>query len=285
MRFSVRPAKVLLIAFVCIILVIALWRLQPAAAEGIGGARGLVFWALHVAFLLPLLYAALALVLWVPFRVRLFPVLSLALSGVVGSLAFTPIAMIIDSLFAARNDVADQGPLILRAGAEFLNFVLPVSLIWILINTRQLSRLSVPRLNAVAEPDVPALSPDEAEFWSQVPSALGHDLVALSAEQHYVRVFTTKGDTLILFAFRRAVAAVERFDGVQIHRSHWVRLAQVVEVAGTSRDLRCRLSNGQVLPVSRGNVAPLRERIESRRQAMIASVGENGPSGGLAARS
>jgi hypothetical protein len=244
-----------------------------------------MFWALHVAFLLPILYAAQALILWLPFQRRLFPVLSLALSGVLGSLAFTPLAMVIDTLFSASNDVADEGPLVLRAGAEFLNFFVPVTLIWILINTRQLSRLSVPRLNAVTEPDVPALSPDEAEFWAQVPSALGHDLVALSAEQHYVRVFTTKGDTLILFAFRRAVAAVERFDGVQIHRSHWVRLAQVVEVAGTSRDLRCRLSNGQVLPVSRGNVAPLRERIESRRQAMIASVGEKGTAGGLVARS
>lgn len=271
-----------MIAFVCIVLVLVLWLLEPAAAEGIDGTRGLLFWALHVAILLPILYGAQVLVLWLPFRGRLVPVLSLALSGVVGSLAFTPFAMLIDTLFSASNDAADEGPLLLRAGTEFLNFVVPVALIWILINTRQLSRLSVPHLNAVAEPDEPALSPDEAEFWSQVPSALGHDLVALSAEQHYVRVFTTRGDTLILFAFRRAVAAAGRFDGVQIHRSHWVRLAQVVEVSGTSRDLRCRLSNGEVLPVSRGNVAHLREKLESRRQAVIATAGD---AGGMAVRS
>lgn len=282
MRFSVPPAKVLLIGFVCIVLALVLWLLEPAAAEGIDGTRGLLFWALHVAILFPLLYGAQVLVLWLPFRGRLVPVLSLALSGVVGSLAFTPFAMLIDTLFSASNDAADEGPLLLRAGTEFLNFVVPVALIWILINTRQLSRLSVPRLNAVAEPDEPALSPDEAEFWSQVPSALGHDLVALSAEQHYVRVFTTRGDTLILFAFRRAVAAARRFDGVQIHRSHWVRLAQVVEVSGTSRNLRCRLSNGEALPVSRGNVAHLREKLESRRQAVIATAGD---AGGMAVRS
>jgi hypothetical protein len=272
-------ARLLRVSLLWSTLSLALWWLQPASSEGISGPRGLLFWSLHVAILLPTLYGAQAVVLWFPFQPRLFPVISLALSGVVGSVAFAPVALVLDALFAATNDAADNGSVLNRALSEFLSLVVPVTLVWILINTRQLARLSVPRLNAVAEQDVPTLSSVEAELWSLVPSALGHDLIALSAEQHYVRVYTTKGDTLILFGFRRAVAAVERFDGLRIHRSHWVRLTRVVDVSGTSRDLRCRLSNGLVLPVSRGNVAVLRQRLDKRRHAAIVQMSSAGASG------
>lgn len=282
---NVTSLRLTLFAALSVALSLALWSLQPSAADGIPGARGLLFWALHVVVLLPLLYGAQVIVLWLPFQKWLVPVLSLVLSGVLGSLMFTPFAMAIDRLFAATNDVADNGPLLIRATGEFLNFAVPVTLIWILINTRQLSRLSVPRLNTDAQQDVPVLSPDETEFWSQVPLALGHDLVALSAEQHYVRVYTVKGDTLILFAFRRAVSAVARFEGMQIHRSHWVRLARVMDVTGTTRDLRCRLSNGGILPVSRANAATLRERVDQRRMSVIATTREDGPDSSATARS
>jgi hypothetical protein len=277
--------RLLLLATLGVTLSLALWSLTPAAADGIEGARALLFWSLHVLVLLPLFYGAQAIVLWLPFQKRLVPVLSLVLSGIVGSIMFTPFAMAIDAFFGAPNDVADAGPLLVRAFGEFLNFAVPVTLIWILINTRQLSRLSVARLKASPVKDRPELAADEMEFWSQVPAALGYDLVALSAEQHYVRVHTVKGDTLILFAFRRAIAAVARFEGMQIHRSHWVRLSHVADLSGTTRDLRCRLSTGEVLPVSRGNAAVLRERLDARRLSAIATMDEATGTGTGAARS
>ena len=249
----------------------ALWSLQPAAGDGITGLRALAFWTLHVAVLLPLLYGALAAIVRLPVRRALPPVVSVVLSGILGALAFTPFAIGIDALFSASNDSADDGPFLVRAGAEFLNFVFPVTVVWILINARQLARLSVPHFNATQDREETALLPGEKEFWAQVPAALGHDLVALSAEQHYVRVFTAKGDTLILFAFGRAVAAVARFEGMQVHRSHWVRLAHVTGVLGTSRDLKCQLSNGTVLPVSRTNAGALREAVEKLRLDSIAA--------------
>jgi hypothetical protein len=270
--FTVTILRLLLFTLLGVALSLALWSLEPAAADGIGGARALLFWGLHVIVLLPLLYGGQAIVLWLPLQRRLVPVLSLVLSGILGSVMFTPFAMAIDAFFGASNDVAEEGPLLVRAFGELLNFAVPVTLIWILINTRQLSRLSVARLKVSAGQDRPALADDEMEFWSQVPAALGYDLVALSAEQHYVRVYTAKGDTLILFSFRRAIAAVSRFDGMQIHRSHWVRFAHVTDLSGTTRDLRCRLSTGEVLPVSRGNAAPLRERLDARRLAAIATM-------------
>ena len=263
-----------LIAILVITISLELWSLEPAAADGIAGTRALLFWALHIVVLLPLLYLAQSFILWLQFGKWLVPVATVALSGLVGALAFTPFAMVIDRLFAASNDAADNGPLLFRAAGEFLNFIFPVTVIWLLVNARQLSRLSVPRLTAIAEPDAAGLTPDEKSFWSLVPATLGHDLVALSAEQHYVRVVTAKGDTLVLFAFGRALAAVERFDGMRIHRSHWVRLVHVADLSGTTRDLRCRLSNGQILPVSRMQAAPLRAKLDARRMSAIASQGD-----------
>ena len=282
---TVTTVRLLLFVTLGVALSLALWSLEPAAADGIVGARALLFWALHVIVLLPLLYGTQAVVLLLPLQKRLVPVLSLVLSGILGSVMFTPFAMAIDTFFGASNDVADEGPFLVRAFGEFLNFAVPVTLIWILINTRQLSRLSVARLKVSPEQDRPALAADEMEFWSQVPAALGYDLVALSAEQHYVRVYTVKGDTLILFAFRRAIAAVARFEGMQIHRSHWVRFAHVADLSGTTRDLRCRLATGEVLPVSRGNAAPLRDRLDARRLAAIATMDDAVETETAAARS
>ncbi len=272
-------------AFLYVALVGALWMLQPAAGVGISGATGVLFWACHIAVLLPLLRGSQAIVLLLPFHRGMYPVLSLALSGVLGSLAFTPFAMTIDALFSAPSDLDDHGSLLSRAASEFLYFVVPVTLLWILLNTRQLSRLSVPLLDPIEKDRKPTLTAQEAEFWSLLPSSLGDDVVALSAEQHYVRVYTIRGQTLVLFAFSRAVGAVLRFEGLQVHRSHWVRLKHVVDLSGTTRGLRCRLSNGINVPVSRGNVATLRQRLDARRHTSIADSIDLEAAGSRAAHS
>ena len=41
-------------------------------------------------------------------------------------------------------------------------------------------------------------------------------------EDHYVRVFTDAGESLILLRLSDAMAEVRDVPGLQIHRSHWV---------------------------------------------------------------
>lgn len=259
-------------AVLAVVLSLVLWSLRPAASDGFSGALRLLFWGLHVVVLLPLLYGAQSLLLRARMLSQWPGAITVIGSGIIGALAFTPIAMGIDALFEAPNDIADEGSLLQRAFEEFAGFVLPVTTVWFLINARRLLQLSVPKLKEDTPRQVPQLSGEERAFWELVPAALGHDLVALSAEQHYLRVYTSKGETLILFALGRAIAATERFNGLQVHRSHWVALAHVVELQGTRRNMKCRLTNGLTVPISRANVQTIQTAFEARRASEIAET-------------
>ena len=76
-------------------------------------------------------------------------------------------------------------------------------------------------------------------------------ILALSAEDHYVRVRTDRGETLILMNLAVAIAALGEKAGVRIHRSHWISrpLAETASTRG-SRHGVC-VDNNTVLPVSR----------------------------------
>ena len=84
------------------------------------------------------------------------------------------------------------------------------------------------------------------------------ELLALKAEDHYVRVFTTAGDDLILMRFEDALAALEGYPGAQTHRSWWVAVRAVEHVerqSGGAAELHLR--GGLKAPVSRRRRAVL----------------------------
>jgi len=76
-------------------------------------------------------------------------------------------------------------------------------------------------------------------------------LLAVSAEDHYLRVHTVRGEALILMRMADALRELQGADGVRVHRSWWVARDAVV---GTERDddrVALRLENGLSVPVSR----------------------------------
>lgn len=91
-----------------------------------------------------------------------------------------------------------------------------------------------------------------------VPNRLGQEILALQAEDHYVRVFTDRGDTLIRYRFSEAVREMRSQPGIQIHRSYWVALSAVQQVRPDGKGFRVKLQNGLEAPVSRSNLGVLR---------------------------
>lgn len=87
--------------------------------------------------------------------------------------------------------------------------------------------------------------------WKRSPIAKRGNIVALSAELHYVRVYTSQGDALVLSNLGEAVQSFAPGAGLQIHRSHWVAVQEVRAVQGSKRALRLKMSNDLDLPVSR----------------------------------
>ncbi len=94
---------------------------------------------------------------------------------------------------------------------------------------------------------------------SALPPERRGALLALAAEDHYLRVFTDQGEALILRRFGDALIDVEALDGAQVHRGWWVAREAVV---GSERDgdrTILRLVNGVRVPVSRTHVRGARD--------------------------
>ena len=162
----------------------------------------------------------------------------------------------LERLFGAEESSGD--PLALALLAEFAALLPGSILVWFGLNASRLLNLPEPQT-----PDRSAPPDPMEEFWSKMPKALDRDLVALTAELHYLRVQTTKGDTLILYPFGRAVEEL-RARGHQVHRSHWIADAHLLGVEREGDRYFCRTDTGLSLPLSRSYRRAIRDLCASR---------------------
>ena len=91
------------------------------------------------------------------------------------------------------------------------------------------------------------------------PKLMGGAIHAVEAEDHYLRVHTSKGADLILCRLADAIAELEGIEGAQVHRSWWVARAAVSDVKRDGARVTLALPGGVEAPVSRPNVKALKE--------------------------
>jgi hypothetical protein len=106
---------------------------------------------------------------------------------------------------------------------------------------------------------VSATDPTSADLRDRLSPRLGRTVVCLQVEDHYVRVHTSQGSTLILMSLSQAIAGLKDIEGVQTHRSWWVARAAITGVVEDGRNLRLQLVGGLEAPVSRSRVGLLRQ--------------------------
>lgn len=111
------------------------------------------------------------------------------------------------------------------------------------------------RLQRSAPTATPPLSADPRD---RLPPRLGRTVLCLQMEDHYVRVHTPQGSSLVLMSLSQAMAGLKDLEGAQTHRSWWVARSAIVGVVEDGRKLRLRLSGGLEAPVSRARVGQLR---------------------------
>lgn len=103
-------------------------------------------------------------------------------------------------------------------------------------------------------------APERARLLDRLPEPRRGALLALSMEDHYVRVFTDAGDCLLLLRLSDAMVEAGGTPGLRIHRSHWIATAAVTRLERLPDGrLRVHLVNGLVLPVSRSHAKAVRE--------------------------
>ena len=122
------------------------------------------------------------------------------------------------------------------------------------------SRLIEEPLRRAVEPGAAPREPGGAPFLERLAPSLGRELLHLQMRDHYVEAHTAKGSELILLRFSDALREVDRLDGMQVHRSHWVAARAVVGASRRGGRTLLKLVNGAEVPVSRTFAPALRAR-------------------------
>ncbi len=92
-------------------------------------------------------------------------------------------------------------------------------------------------------------------------------LVALSVDDHYVSVVTTKGQEMVLMRMADAMKETGDVAGMQVHRSHWVALDQIASVKRSGDRAVLTLRTGGTVPVSRSYMPAVRDAGLLRRSS------------------
>jgi DNA-binding LytR/AlgR family response regulator len=100
-------------------------------------------------------------------------------------------------------------------------------------------------------------------FLDRLPENVGHDVVYLRVNGHYINVVTTDGTAAVLMRFADAVVELGNL-GLQVHRSFWVAHRHVSAVAQNAGRTVIHVTGGEEVPVSRTFLAAVRNVADER---------------------
>ena len=100
---------------------------------------------------------------------------------------------------------------------------------------------------------------DGSAFLARIPAKISDGgLYAISSEDHYLRIQTSRGSDLILMRLADAIAELKGYDGMQVHRSWWVARQSVDHVKREQGRIFLILRDETAVPVSRTFAPALR---------------------------
>lgn len=258
--------------------------LEPSVSAHLSPLQRLVFWFGQVGVALLILESVQLGLGRTPIARRMAPLLLVILGGIVGAILFSSLSiLLLEGLLAGLEpeDVAEEFSMTSLL-AEFRNSAGQVVVFWVLLNAPRLlmivrdqedlsEEMGADRQEAIQSPCSTKADAERSaalvELVSRLPRRLGTDIVAMTAELHYLRVYTSHGNALILMSFGRAVEALQVVPGMAVHRSHWVALSHVAAMESDGDKVVCRMDTGITVPVSRNNRAAMRQALSERNQS------------------
>lgn len=207
---------------------------------------------------------------WLVYRIagaNRLPLWSILIGGVfLGSLIWRPFVYwftgLFEPLLLEGRTVGAYEPLTLSTAfmAEYVQNWVAAYLVWVTVNYLFVYFVGMERFGVRAKvlttgrtvsdgglSAPPAIGP---AFLTRLPAHIGQDIIALKAEDHYVRVTTTSGEALVLYRFTDAIKDMPAQLGQRVHRSYWVSAAHIQDIQKFDRRYEITLSNGQSVPAS-----------------------------------
>ncbi len=176
----------------------------------------------------------------------------------IGLLPFALVEILIEPHLPMRPEFVDDelwafSPLLAFLGeyVTIVSIVVPIHLLlWLVIDRKAHIAPSVAADEAVSMP----------EFLERSPGLTVDDVMALQAEEHYVRILTEDGAELVHYRFGDAVDEMPPDLGLRVHRSWWVAGRAVLSAKRGSRRWQLNLVSEITVPVSDSYVKAVRER-------------------------
>ena len=220
----------------------------------------LLYWFVRISVMMVGLWTADAIVARLdPERFRnpawLRPVI---LVSAIGLLPFALAEILIEPYLPMRPEYVDDelwafSPLLafLSEYATIVTIVVPVHLIlWLIIDRRAVEDGEPAEVEVAGPPN----------FLQQSSVRQVDDILALQAEEHYIRIYTKDGAELVHYRFRDAVTEMPDQLGAQVHRSWWVAERAIQSAKRGTRRWQLNLETDVSVPVSDSYVAAVREK-------------------------
>jgi LytTr DNA-binding domain len=212
-------------------------------------------------------------VAWLLRPVRAPLVLVLIVAVVVGKIIGRPVMIEYAGLFSGY--LTERAAVTLKPYSQFgitdlgnhLRGNLPLMLAWICASLYFHKVLGLTRFGYLSERGTddaaPVVEPSAQQGATGIVAlarTIPEEVAALSAEDHYVRVHLRNGyNQMILYRFATALSEFAREDGLQVHRSHWVRRNAVEHGVELGRAGRLTMAGGAEIPVSHAYLALVRQ--------------------------
>jgi len=235
------------------------WQLLKQA----GYVPGLLFYMGHA--LPPWLVTCLTTfsVMWVLQRFKPPPWVIMAIGSVLAAFMTQPFASWLTGYYEVRWNIPDLHDQVAPMfSVEFWRYLISATVMWFLINyifDRFLGlpryRYTIPRGYDFKDMAPVPVADDAVQslpgFFGRIPMRLSlDDVLAIKAEQHYIRVYTEEQDYMILYRFSDAAREMPEDSGFQVHRSYWVSYAGVASIRPRAKKFLIHLTNGENVPVS-----------------------------------
>lgn len=172
---------------------------------------------------------------------------------IAGLIAAVPTAFAVawaESLLRVERDLGPYDVFQIYSDVTILALPMAFFLEWV-----ELGRRSVRRTTSPERPPLRSAT----GILDAVPPERRGAILAVAAEDHYLRIHTDRGDSLVHGRFGDALGELAELEGLQVHRSWWVARSAVEGAEKEGDRLSLVLQNGLRVPVSRTYIVGVRE--------------------------
>lgn len=251
------------------LLVVTFTLMQPLSAGGLNFAARFLFFLLHI---YPTVYVAWKVSGWLfnqPIFSKVSPWILLAVAGAISGIFLAPVSVFLEIVFgvvdysvipAKKLDYSMQS-FTSELSQEWFAVIPKTTIFWPLINAMLTWELAN-KDNINANKEILNKSDFDKNinfeffsttFFKNLPKNLGSDIIYLRSEEHYLKVVTVNGDSLIFYGLNNAINDLKKlnFEGIQSHRSYWVSYKHILHSKNESTGLYLYLTQDHKVPVSR----------------------------------